>query len=84
MNNKSTGAVKVINSATAFENFLKLPVDGFRLDDGSLKNDNSIGRLWTVSVDGTNSYYISFENKNANSNSFGFRAMGIPVRCVGN
>lgn len=62
MNNKSTGAVKVINSATAFKIFLKLPVDGFHLDDGFLRNDNSTDRLWIVSVNGTNSYYISFEN----------------------
>ena len=84
IDNTSTGAVKVIDSATAFSNFLKFPVAGYRSNfDGSMSNQGSWGNVWASSVDGSRSVDVRFDSGNAywDSND---RARGLSVRCVEN
>ncbi len=78
--NISTGAVKVTNDETAFQNFLKLPVAGVREgSDGSIKN--SVGFLWTISMDKSNSQFIGYGSGSAKSDVIE-RAVGLSVRCL--
>ena len=82
--NPTTGKVKVIDSATAFSNFLKFPVAGDRYDfGGSMGSQGSWGYVWTSSVNGSYSVYESFDSGYADwlSND---RAGGLSVRCVKN
>ena len=73
----------VTNSATAFSNFLKLPVAGSRRSDssGNLGGLGESGLVWTSSVDGSGSYNMHFASNNANKASF-YRAEGFTVRCL--
>jgi uncharacterized protein (TIGR02145 family) len=78
--NISIGAVKVTNAETAFQNFLKLPVAGVReAFDGSIKN--SVGFLWTIAVNNSNSQFIGYGSGNAKSDVTE-RAMGLSIRCI--
>jgi uncharacterized protein (TIGR02145 family) len=84
IDNTSTGAVKVIDSATAFSNFLKFPVAGYRSNfDGSMSNQGSWGGVWTSSVDGSYSVDMYFDSGDADWDC-GNRAGGLSVRCVEN
>ena len=79
--NTSTGAVKVIDSATAFQNFLKLPVAGIRTAfDGSIMNQNSIGFLWTIASNEDKAQLIGYGG--IAQSAFDERAMGLSVRCI--
>ena len=79
--NTSTGAVKVIDSATAFQNFLKLPVAGIRTAfDGSIMNQNSIGFLWTIASNENQAQLIGFGG--SAKSAFDERAMGFSIRCI--
>ena len=82
--NTTTGAVKVINSATAFSNFLKFPVAGYRdYFGGSMGGQGLWGDVWTSSVDGSDSVYMGFGSGGAGWDSY-YRANGLSVRCVEN
>ena len=79
--NTSTGAVKVIDSATAFQNFLKLPVSGFRTAfDSSIMNQNSIGFLWTIATNEDKVQLIGYGS--SAKLAFDERATGLPIRCI--
>ena len=82
--NSTTGAIKVIDSATAFSNFLKFPVAGSRSNfDGSMDGQGSWGGVWTSSVDGSYSVDMYFDSGDADWDC-GNRAGGLSVRCVEN
>jgi uncharacterized protein (TIGR02145 family) len=82
--NPATGKVKVIDSATAFSNFLKFPVAGYRDSfDGSVDDQGSWGGVWTSSVDGSYSVDVCFGSGDADWDS-NDRAGGLSVRCVEN
>ncbi len=82
--NSTTGAIKVIDSATAFSNFLKFPVAGYRFNFGGSVNDQgSWGLVWTSSVGGSYSVHVNFDSGIADWYS-GYRAGGLSVRCVEN
>lgn len=73
----------VRNEATAFSNFLKLPVaggrDGF---NGSLGYLGSWGAVWTI---GLMSGSLAFNFDSSNSGLYdGYRATGLSIRCVEN
>jgi uncharacterized protein (TIGR02145 family) len=79
--NISTGAVKVTNAETAFQNFLKLPVAGVReAFDGSIQKQNLGGFLWTTAVDNSESQFIGY-GRGAKSD-VADRAMGLSIRCI--
>lgn len=83
-NNTNIGAVKVTNSTTAFQNFLKFPVAGNRnLFDGSLVNQDLRGSVWSSSVDWHGSQGVYFDSENADWSGF-YRAFGFSIRCVEN
>ena len=84
VDNTTTGAVKVIDSATAFSNFLKFPVAGYRGGfDGSMYGQGSWGDVWTSSVTGSRSRGMYFDSGSADWYGYG-RASGFSVRCVEN
>ena len=84
VDNTTTGAVKVIDSATAFSNFLKFPVAGDRsYFDGSVDFQGSWGYVWTSSVNGSYSVTEDFGSGDAYWGS-DYRAYGLSVRCVEN
>ena len=71
-------------SATAFSNFLKFPVAGYRHSlDGSMHVRGSWGFVWTSSVDGSYSVYEVFGSGTAGWYGYN-RADGLSVRCVEN
>jgi uncharacterized protein (TIGR02145 family) len=83
-NNITKGAVKVINSETAYQNFLKISNSGFR-DGliGSIEEQDSLGGLWTSSVDGTNhAKGLIFSNSNGAGLDSGYRSDAISIRCI--
>ena len=72
----------VSNSATAFSNFLKLPVAGYRHNyAGGLNGQGTYGYVWTSSVNDFNSDIVNFNNSGAATNDYG-RAYGLTVRCL--
>lgn len=80
--NETTGAVDVTNRDTAFKNFLRLPVSGYRYNYvGSLNYQGNIGVVWSSSVSGSYSWNLSFYDSSANESSSN-RAYGFSVRCV--
>lgn len=81
INNLITGAVKVKNSTTAFENFLKLPTAGGRDSSEGLFNKEPWGILWTNSIKDNSSYIMDFNNREAKITQ-GARTLGFPVRCI--
>lgn len=85
-NNLNTGAVKVINSTTAFENFLKLPVAGYRESDKNLSSIiagiDIVGGVWSSSAILDKSKGIGFVDDSANSSRTDRRSLGFPVRCI--
>ena len=81
-NDTNTGAIKVINSATAFSNFLKFPVAGIRDNfNGSMLGQGSWGYVWSSSVYGSYSELVDFYSALWHSDD---RANGFSVRCVEN
>ncbi len=79
---ESIGRVKVTNRDTAFKNFLKFPVSGFRSgSDASLYVQGDSGRVWSSSPDGSNGHDIHFNDFNAGGN-WNSRAHGFSVRCI--
>ena len=72
----------VTNSATAFTNFLKLPLAGYRIDYlGNLLYQGSLGIVWSSSASGSYSHCVGFGSDNVNECSYG-RANGFTVRCL--
>jgi uncharacterized protein (TIGR02145 family) len=83
VDNTTTGAVKVIDGATAFSNFLKFPVAGVHYYfDVFMDYQGSFGRVWTSSVGGAESVRLGFDS---GTSWFSLdRASGFSVRCVEN
>ena len=78
VDNTTTGAVKVIDSATAFSNFLKFPVAGYRsYSNGSVGGQGSWGYVWSLS----DSQIVYFDSIGAYNGSAP-RTNGFSVRCV--
>lgn len=75
----------VADNATAFSNFLKLPVAGFRKDDGTMQNVGSIVYLWYNTPNGTTeAKYLRVSSGTAAPDSSLTRAFGGSVRCIEN
>ena len=84
IDNTTTGAVKVIDSTTAFSNFLKFPVAGFR--DGinaSMRDQNVKGDVATSSMDGIFQSIMLFDSNNVIVGGDPISS-GFSVRCVEN
>ena len=81
-NNITNGNVKVTNSSTAYQNFLKFPSAGVRDGlEGSIEQD-IWGGAWTNSVDGINhAVGLIFGSKGAGLDS-GYRSDAISIRCI--
>ncbi len=81
--NISTGAVKVTNSSTAFQNFLKFPVSGYRsYSNGSVYDIGLWGYVWSTSaMGGISSLLIGFDSSNGGWD-YGFRGNALSIRCV--
>ncbi len=77
----TTGATNaVINSATAFSSFLKLPVAGFRSRvDGVLGDVDTNAYYWNSAPTGNNSFYFTPANAQFGTHD---RAHGLSLRCV--
>ena len=80
----SATTTRVINSATAFSSFLKIPVAGFRdrtSTNGGLDDVGSAAHLWNRSASGSDgsSFYVGAGSAQFTSNN---RAYGRSVRCV--
>ena len=72
----------VVNSDTAFYNFLKLPSAGFRSwNTAHMVYVGSKGYVWTSSVSGSKSSRFSFEGSSVNFNTIP-RSNGDSVRCM--
>jgi hypothetical protein len=70
------------NAAGAFASPLKLPVAGQRVfSDGSLENVNSVGNLWSSTVDGSTSRSVGYTGFFSYLGGNG-RALGLSVRCI--
>lgn len=70
----------VIDSATAFSNFLKLPEAGYRKKDGTL---SASGFVWNSTLVGTIISTFYFSSSNA-SMAIAIPNFGLPVRCIKN
>ena len=82
-NNISNGNVKVTNSSTAYQNFLKLPSAGLR-DGliGSMGSQGSLGGIWTNSSEETNhAEGLIFGSKGSGLDS-GYKSDAISIRCI--
>lgn len=78
------GNIEVTDSSTAFQNFLKLGLTGYReYNLANIANYNTAGVLWTTTNSGNDVKYLDYRGSNA---SFGPlpRAFGMPVRCIRN
>ena len=82
--NTSTGAVKVIDSATAFQNFLKLPLAGMRHFIGQFVGVGLGGLYWTNSTDIDNKIWSSGIVISKDRAEFGGseRSFGASIRCI--
>ena len=80
---ETTGVSPAVNSREdAYNSFLKLPSAGYRIhSSGSLDFQGSNGYLWSASVDGSSSWYLTFGSGNAVWGN-DFRAYGRSVRCL--
>jgi len=75
-----TGSTKLVNGATAFTNFLKLPSAGYHnYFDGSVVG--AWGVVWASSVEGSDSHNVYFNSSDAVWDS-DYRAYGFSVRCL--
>ncbi len=80
--NKSAGAVKVIDSGTAFQNFLKLPVAGIReAVDGSI--GEGISAFWTNSTSDDKTSFFGISTNGTRISDIE-RGLGFSVRCISN
>ncbi len=70
----------VINSNTAFSNFLKLPSAGYRFDS-YFDGQGSWGIVWSASVGGSASRALYFDSGSVHMSSGG-RTLGLSVRCL--
>lgn len=70
------------NTAGAYASPLKLPTTGLRnYFNGSFHNVGGSGGYWTETVDGINSWHMSFGNSNAYVSSVS-RGYGLSARCI--
>jgi len=73
---------------SAFASALKLPIGGYRLNDGRVNgpngfSNNGTGFYWSSTVIGVYSESFSFSNYSSSYNQYGAaRAMGMSVRCI--
>ncbi|MCC5924131.1 MAG: hypothetical protein JJT77_10115 [Crocinitomicaceae bacterium] len=75
------------NATGAINSSLRLPVAGWRRNDGGLNTVGSTGNYWSSTTNGTNAYRLIFNNastSNAIVTGNGFRAYGHAVRCIKN
>ncbi|QKJ24407.1 cadherin domain-containing protein [Poseidonibacter lekithochrous] len=77
----SNGTIEVINSATAFQNFLKLPTSGYRNNSGTPVSDG-FGYLWSSSVSGGNASSINYDGTTASENTSTNLVNAYPIRCI--
>ena len=68
------------NAAGAFASPLKLPVAGYRFNDGSVYTD-PLGRYWSSTVSGTSARTLYFSSINVYMYSYS-RGGGFSVRCI--
>ena len=70
------------NATGAYASTLKLPKAGYRdYNLGNFGGSDQVGNYWSSTVQSTNSYYLYFNDNNANLNQ-GYRAQGYSVRCI--
>ncbi len=82
IDNNTGKDVKVIDRDTAFKNFLKFPVSGFRNnDDAFLYLQGDRGIVWSSSPGGSDGQDVSFSGSGADGDWYG-RANGFSVRCL--
>jgi uncharacterized protein (TIGR02145 family) len=75
-------STQVIESTSAFNNFLKLPSAGYRgFYNGSVYEKDYAGFVWTNSVDGSQSQYLSFYSYTAVWDTDN-RSNAFSVRCI--
>ena len=78
----SNGNIEVTNATTAFQNFLKLPVSGYRKgSDAAMDLVGTQGFLWSTTTSGgssSNLYYNSSTADTSNENLVN----AYPIRCV--
>ena len=72
----------VTNSATAFSNFLALPLAGYRYYNSASMGDVGFwGYVWASSVNGSGSHFVYYLSDYAGS-YYNYRAYGFAVRCL--
>ncbi|MGE5356173.1 MAG: BspA family leucine-rich repeat surface protein [Deltaproteobacteria bacterium] len=69
------------DSNGAFNSPLKLPLGGYRYQNGGLYQVGLQGTYWSSTINGTNSRYLRIESSNSNVYN-GARADGHSVRCL--
>ena len=73
----------VIDSASAFSNFLKLPVSGFRNGSDGVKGDvGTKGYLWSLDVSGGKGNAIEFDSSSIGETTEAYFANAYPIRCI--
>jgi len=72
----------ILNSQNAFNNFLKLPSNGYRYyAKGTLNYQSVYTYLWSSSTQGKYSWYVHFLDSNTGWKD-SKRALGFAVRCI--
>lgn len=83
-NDESLGIVKVINSDTAFKNFLKFPNSGYRSrQNGQIYYSGYFGVIWSSTAVDTKSKRLYF-SRYLTGEELNDRGNGIPIRCIKN
>ena len=73
----------VIDSASAFSNFLKLPSAGFHNSFGGSMGDVGYwGYVWSSSTSGPSAYSLGFNSGSTVWHSSALRTLGLSVRCL--
>ncbi|MEA2100393.1 MAG: PKD domain-containing protein [Campylobacterota bacterium] len=76
-----TTDIGVNNINDAFNNFLKLPSNGFRTERGSMYNIGSHTYIWSTTISANNSRHLQFWNDGGGASSHA-RVFGWGVRCI--
>jgi len=77
------GSAQIQNRDDAFNSFLKLPSAGGRGSfDGTMGVVAAWGHVWSSSASGTYASSLYFDSGSAGSGSYGYRAVGLSVRCL--
>jgi|GEM_PF-2923212 len=76
------GNIEVTNATTAFQNFLKLPVSGYRKgSDAAMDLVGTQGFLWSTTTSGGTSSNLYYNSGTADTSSENF-VNAYPIRCV--